>query len=145
VAAYQMVLLGETARSHRHLPNARGVAHALSVCRYARAAGIAAEVAPGERRIELGLPCIDTVALEVARLEADAALSSARTTANCLFGVIEGEGRSFIEGAEFRWSRGDVFVEPSWRRHEYRAGKTSYLLKVTDEPFIRRLNWLREE
>jgi gentisate 1,2-dioxygenase len=103
------------------------------------------ESRPGEREVELGPPHIDTIALKVSRLQAGAALSSGRTTANCLFAVIEGEGCSFVEGAEFHWSRGDVFVVPSWRRHECRAEKTSYLLKVTDEPFIRRLNWLREE
>jgi len=103
------------------------------------------ESQPGRRELELGPPRIDTVALRVSRLEPGRAFAAKRTTANCLFAVIEGRGGSDVEGTRFEWSRGDVFVVPSWRRHEYRAQEPSYLLKVTDEPFMARLNWLREE
>jgi len=99
----------------------------------------------GVRELELGPPSLDTVALRVSRLEPGRGFSARRTTANCLFAVMQGRGHSNVDGTEFDWSRGDVFVVPSWRTHECRATERSHLFKVTDEPFIRRLNWLREE
>ncbi len=101
--------------------------------------------AHGLRELELGPPSLDTVALRVSRLEAGRSFSARRTTANCVFAVMQGSGHSNIEGTEFDWSRGDVFVVPSWRSHEFRAAERSFLFKVTDEPLLRRLNWLREE
>ena len=59
--------------------------------------------------------------------------------------VIEGEGTSVINEQEFHWSRGDVFVVPGWNTHAYKADSRSYLLRVTDEPVMKRFNWLRQE
>jgi len=217
VAAYQMVLPGETARSHRHSPNALRLVLDTAPGAYTIVEGRKLPMVPGdvlltpnwswhghsnesgepaywidfldvplvhflepmffeqypggletsavvdatspmrfpfaeirarlekEPECELGPPHIDTVALRVSRLEPGRSLAAKRTTANCIYAVIEGRGRSNVEGNDFHWSRGDVFVVPSWRRHECQAEERSYLFKVTDEPFIRRLNWFREE
>ncbi len=41
--------------------------------------------------------------------------------------------------------RGDVFVVPAWRPHQYQALKRSHLFRVTDEPLPERLHGLRVE
>jgi gentisate 1,2-dioxygenase len=57
--------------------------------------------------------------------------------------VIDGEGESDIDGTIFRWSRGDVFVAPGWRKHQHTASTQAHLLRVTDEPVLQRLHWFR--
>jgi len=104
-----------------------------------------AESRPGEREVPLGPPHIDTMALCVTRLAAGAGSTAGRSTANSIFAVIDGHGRSSIDDKEFEWRRGDVFVVPAWRSHAYRALERSHLLRVTDEPLMRKLNWLRHE
>jgi len=103
------------------------------------------ESRPGERELQLGPPHIETMALTVTRLAAGAASAAGRSTANSIFAVIDGHGRSSIDDREFEWRRGDVFVVPAWRRHRCRALERSFLLRVTDEPLMRKLNWLRQQ
>jgi gentisate 1,2-dioxygenase len=105
----------------------------------------ARESQPGERMVLLGPPDIDTMRLQVLRLEARGRFSAPRTTANAIFAVIDGSGVSSIDGTEIEWRRGDVFALPSWRAHTYRAHERSHLLRVSDEPVLERLHWLRRE
>jgi len=105
----------------------------------------APEISAGVRTVELGPPHMDTIGLHVLRFERGASLTRARTTANSIFAVIEGEGRSTIDGERFEWSRGDVLVVPAWRPALHEASANSFLLRVTDEPLLQKLHWLREE
>jgi gentisate 1,2-dioxygenase len=104
-----------------------------------------AESRPGERELQLGPPHIETMALYVTRLAAGAGSAAGQSTANSIFAVIDGHGKSSIDDREFEWRRGDVFVVPAWRRHRCRALEQSLLLRVTDEPLMRKLNWLRQQ
>jgi gentisate 1,2-dioxygenase len=104
-----------------------------------------AESRPGERELRLGPPHIETMALTVTRLAAGAGSAAGRSTANSIFAVIDGHGRSSIDDREFEWRRGDVFIVPTWRRHRCRALEESLLLRVSDEPLMRKLNWLRQQ
>jgi gentisate 1,2-dioxygenase len=105
----------------------------------------AAESAKGWRVTELGPPHLDTIGLFMERLEADATRHAGRTTAHSIYAVIEGRGVSDVDGTLINWARGDVFAVPGWRRVMHRASERSHLLRVTDEPVMRKLNWLREE
>lgn len=104
-----------------------------------------AESQPGRRDLQIGPPYLDTMAIFVSRLEAGGTFVAERATANSIFAVIEGHGRSTVDDREFDWRRGDVFVVPSWHRHTCRAVERSYVLRVTDEPVMQKLNWLRQE
>jgi gentisate 1,2-dioxygenase len=91
-----------------------------------------------------GAPALDTIALAVLRLSAGATTPPLRTTANAIVAVIEGHGESEIDGTRFTWERGDVIAVPAWRQHVHRAGQGgAHLLRVSDEPVMRKLNWLR--
>lgn len=95
------------------------------------------------RRVELGSPALPTVALYMERFDPGTITQPYRTTANVQYCVIEGSGRSWIDGAELSWDRGDVFVAPSWsvQRHTSTAGAT--LCSLTDEPLQRYCGYLR--
>ncbi|HUB95515.1 MAG TPA: cupin domain-containing protein [Stellaceae bacterium] len=95
--------------------------------------------------IEFGQPALDTVALYMMRLVPGAATTPYRTTANTLYAVVEGEGTTTIEDQEFRWARGDVIAAPSWHTQSHRARDGAVLFRVTDEPAMSRLGFLRSE
>jgi gentisate 1,2-dioxygenase len=105
----------------------------------------APEVMPGLRDVLLGPSSLDTLDLHVLRLEPGHTWADGRSTANSVFGVIQGDGTSVIDGQRFAWSRGDVFVVPAWRPHTYTVECRSFLLRVTDERVMKQLGWLRQE
>jgi gentisate 1,2-dioxygenase len=92
----------------------------------------------------LGPPELRSMALHVTRLDEGAERTHGRTTESSIFAVIDGVGVVNIEDSVFEWRRGDVFVVPAWRQYRLRAQTQSYLLRVTDEPVLTRLDWLRE-
>jgi gentisate 1,2-dioxygenase len=138
-----------------HLDPAGGVQQAATVdaaspMRFAREGWMARlDAAPepraGERQVVLGPPCLDTIGLRVLRLSADRVLDYPRTTASLIYAVIDGEGETVVDGERFGWRRGDVIVVPAWRAHHHRVSGQAHLLRVSDEPFLERLHWLRVE
>lgn len=104
-----------------------------------------AEHQPGVRRLQLGperVPTFDRVAYH---LSAGKEWKVPRSTASQIFTVIEGGGKSSVAGREFEWRRGDMFVIPSWNAHSHSAHQDAVLLRVSDEPVMRRFDWYREE
>jgi gentisate 1,2-dioxygenase len=96
-------------------------------------------------QVQLGDPALDTMALHMMRLLPGATTQSFRTTANNVYAVAEGEGTSVIDGERFDWQRGDVVVVPAWREHHHVSGKGAVLFRVSDEPAMQRLGFLRDE
>jgi gentisate 1,2-dioxygenase len=224
VAAYQMIMPGEKARSHRHTPNAlrlvidaepgaytvvngeklsmmpgdvlltpnwcwhghgndsRGCAYWLDVLdvplvqllepmffephpdefetevvvpnsspmhfpwgdteRRLAEAGKTANGHPAE--IALGDAALDTMALSMTELKAGQATALRKVMANSVFGVAKGSGTTEVEGKTLSWSRGDVIVVPAWHEHLHRSENGAVLFRVTDEPVMRKLGFLRE-
>ena len=103
------------------------------------------ETQPGLRDLLLGPKTLETLDLHVLRLDAGKSFSDKKSTANSVFAVMDGQGASVIEDQEYHWGCGDVFVVPSWNTHAYNAEIQSHLLRVTDEPVMKRFNWLRQE
>jgi len=99
--------------------------------------------ADGSREIELGAPALDTIGLHTLRLEPSKPTKTMQTTASNIYAVIDGRGESIIDSEVFQWERGDVFVAPAWRPHSHHASTMAHLLRVTDEPVLKHLRWLR--
>lgn len=98
-------------------------------------------------RIELGQkpPALPTLALHMQKLKAGERTNHFRSSANFLYMPLAGSGRSVIDGVEFEWSRGDVFVVPCWRPVVHEASEDAVLFSATDEPVQRFCGYLREE
>ena len=80
------------------------------------------------------------------QLQPDRPTAPLQTTANNIYAVVQGSGSSVIDGQSFEWRRGDVFAAPAWRPHHHRASEPDTLLfRVTDEPALQRLGFLRTE
>ena len=97
------------------------------------------------RRIELGAPAMDTIALHMLRMAAGTETPVFRTTANQIFCPVEGAGETVIDGETFAWSRGDVIAIPSWRPFTHRIDTAATLFFMSDEPLLRKLGWLRTQ
>lgn len=79
-------------------------------------------------------------------LKAGTSTKAHRSTSSTVYFVIRGDGSSVINGREYRWGRGDVFVVPTWAWHEHRcAGKDAFLFSITDQPVLKILGMFREE
>ncbi len=98
-----------------------------------------------ERQIELGTPALPTLSLHVQSLRPGVSTELRRTTASSVFVVTSGRGLTQVEGATFRWEAGDVIAVPAWRAYRHRARAPSRLLRVSDEPTLRALGFLRED
>ncbi|MBC7202372.1 MAG: cupin domain-containing protein [Pusillimonas sp.] len=103
-----------------------------------------APVSPGVRMqtlfTENQQPTFDHVAISI---EQGCALTGQPTTANQIYVVLKGKGSSEINGQLFAWERGDMLVAPSWVSQVHTAGEDALLIRVSDEPLMRWLGWLR--
>lgn len=95
--------------------------------------------------VQLGNPALKTIALHMQRLDAGKPTTRCRTTANSLYAVLRGKGKTEIDGESFEWGFGDVIALPAWRPYQHNAHEDAVLLKVTDTPVFEALGWLRTE
>ena len=95
--------------------------------------------------VELGAPAMRTIALHMMRLAPGRQTAPLRTTANNIYTVVRGAGRSSIDGESFDWQRGDVIAAPAWRPHHHFAEQDAVLFRVTDSPVMAALGLLRDE
>lgn len=99
-----------------------------------------------EREIELGgSAAMVSTALQVQRLSAGFVSRTQRTTANAIFTVVSGRGRTMVDGETIDWNTGDVLAVPAWRPYRHEAEETSHLVRASDEPLMRALQLLRTE
>jgi len=108
----------------------------------AKANGKPAEIALGD--LSSGKPALDTMALSMIELGPGQATPSRKLMANNVLGVVKGSGVTEVEGQTLTWSRGDTMVVPSWREHRHRSDGGAVLFRVTDEPVMQKLGFLRE-
>lgn len=101
----------------------------------------AAEVAPGVRTHVLGPAQLATFDRVVIALRKGAKWELPRTSVNQIYTVVQGSGRSRIGGQQFDWNRGDMVAAPNWKAQEHEAAEDTILLRVSDEPLMRMLNW----
>jgi gentisate 1,2-dioxygenase len=107
-----------------------------------RSNGGPAEIALGEHGPATS--ALDTMALAMIELRSGQATALRKVMANAVFGVAKGSGTTVVEGSTLNWSRGDVIVMPAWHEHAHRSDDGAVLFRVTDEPVMRKLGFLRE-
>jgi gentisate 1,2-dioxygenase len=104
---------------------------------HAKANGQPAEIA-------LGDPALDTMALSMIELKPGQGTAPRKVMANNVLGVVQGSGTTEVEGTVLSWSRGDAIVVPAWQEHRHRSDDGAVLFRVTDEPVMQKLGFLRE-
>lgn len=97
----------------------------------------------GIKMLELGPPRLATFDRFVMALKANQTWNCDKTTANHLFVILKGEGITHVEGKNFNWQRGDMIAIPSWYEYAHQAFDESIILRVSDLPLMKMLNWHR--
>lgn len=101
--------------------------------------------ASGVRMLELGRGALPTMDRTAVHLAAGAEWACPRSTANQIYAVVEGNGMACIGDREMQWGHGDMLVAPGWNSQTFRAETEAVLLRISDEPLMRAMDWLRVE
>jgi gentisate 1,2-dioxygenase len=107
-----------------------------------RSNGQPAEIALGEAGSEKS--ALATMALSMIELKPKQGTAARKVMANSVFGVAKGSGTTEVEGTKLSWRHGDVIVVPAWQSHVHRSDDGAVLFRVTDEPVMEKLGFLRE-
>jgi gentisate 1,2-dioxygenase len=67
-----------------------------------------------------------------------------RSTDSTVFTVVEGRGRSTVNGETFEWGPHDIFVAPSWMAHTHEAAQDAVLFLYSDRVIQEKLDIWRE-
>lgn len=97
------------------------------------------------RRLKLETPSIASMDMFLEQLDNNIKYEPAKSTANHIFVVAEGEGTTKVDGKSFAWQRGDVVAVPSWTSYSHWPSTDATLLEVTDQPVMEALGWFRTE
>jgi gentisate 1,2-dioxygenase len=93
-----------------------------------------------------GGPVLQTMSYRSTLLRAAERTLPQRRTSSSVFVVLEGTGKTEINGKTFEWKPNDVFCAPawSWYHHESTSGE-AVLYSVTDEPALKKLGFMRKQ
>ena len=95
---------------------------------------------------QTGGPVTPTIACRIQMIRKGEKLKARRVTGSSVFHVVQGKGRSVIEGKTFDWAKGDIIALPSWAEHAHaNAGsEDAILFSISDRPVIEALGFYRE-
>ncbi len=95
---------------------------------------------------ETGDPCLPTMGFTAMMLRPGETVRPPRRSASAVFHVVQGAGRSSVNGKSFSWKRGDTFSAPVFASIEHgAAGKEpAFLIRVHDAPLQQKLGFYEE-
>jgi len=96
---------------------------------------------------QTGGPVLPTMSCRVQMIRKGEKLKPKRVTGSSVFHVVQGRGRSVIEGKVFDWEKGDIVALPSWAQHDYAnaGGEDAILFSISDRPVLEALGFYREQ
>ncbi|SAI74476.1 gentisate 1%2C2-dioxygenase [Bordetella ansorpii] len=94
-----------------------------------------------------GGPAMQTMDMRLQRLRAGFQGVARRHTGSKLYYVVEGAGRTVVEGVAYDWRAGDFLtINPwAWHSHANLGGSDALLFQVNDFPVMQKLGYYREE
>ena len=95
-----------------------------------------------------GGPVMPTIACHIQMLRPGEATKAHRHTAGAIYHVVQGTGRSVVNGETIEWEDKDVFCVPGWNYHEHaNASNTepAVLFSFTEAPVLQALSLAREQ
>lgn len=117
----------------------------FAFCDYHRELMGAAECAPGVKTLVLGPPTLATFDRTAISLRAGSRWDIPRHTANEIYVVVAGQGKSTIGAHQYSWGKGDVMAAPSWMDQHHEAADDAVLIRMSDAPLMQAVGWLRSE
>ena len=92
-----------------------------------------------------GGPVMPTLSTYMQHLPKSFAGEVYRSTAAWAYCVVEGSGRTVIDGQSFEWHPHDVFIVPTWLPHRHEADDDSFLFSFSDRGLHEKLGIWREQ
>ena len=94
---------------------------------------------------ETGDACLPTMGFTAMMLRPGESLQPPLRSTSAVHHVVEGSGKSTINGETFAWKRGDTFSAPCFSLIEHAtAKKRAFLILVQDTPLQQKLNYYEE-
>ena len=93
---------------------------------------------------ETGDSCLPTMGFTAMMLRPNETARPALRSSSAVFHVIEGSGRSTINGESFAWKRGDTFSAPVFATVEHVADGEAFLIRIHDAPLQQKLGFYEE-
>ncbi len=97
------------------------------------------------RTIELPAQTMPTLTLKVSQWPTGWRNRPFRHTANIVYVVMQGAGRSTIGDKTFDWEFGDTFAAPGWSRIEHQVSDDAVVCLISDENLMRWSKYYRFE
>jgi len=96
---------------------------------------------------QTGGPVMPTMSCRVQMIRKGEKLKPRRVTGSSVFHVVQGKGRSVIEGKTFDWEKGDIIALPSWAQHAHSntGSEDAILFSISDRPVLETLGFYREQ
>jgi gentisate 1,2-dioxygenase len=94
-----------------------------------------------------GGPTLQTFSCQIQLLRPHEKTRSHRHTSTTVYHAFRGDGMTKVSANEFNWTKGDIFVVPSWQwhSHENNTNEDAILFSITDKPSTVALGLYREE
>jgi gentisate 1,2-dioxygenase len=96
-------------------------------------------------RIQLAAPTMPTIGIFIERMPNGQKTRAYRTTSSSIYVVMQGKGRSIIDGQNIDWEFGDTIAVPSWKPVEHHALADTVLFHMTDEFLMKWAHYHRFE
>jgi gentisate 1,2-dioxygenase len=95
-----------------------------------------------------GRPVMDTITAWIQMLRPGIHTKAHRQVNSSVYFAFEGSGATIINGVQFNWEQGDLFVIPTWAWHEHlnsSKSKRAILFSIQDTPVFTALGKYSEE
>jgi gentisate 1,2-dioxygenase len=91
-----------------------------------------------------GMPVLPTMGFTAMMLRRGETARPPLRSSSAVFHVIEGSGRSTVNGETFAWKRGDTFSAPVFAEIEHKADGEAFLIRIHDAPLQHKLGFYEE-
>ncbi len=96
-------------------------------------------------RIQLAAPTMPTIGIFLEKLESGRETRRYRPSASSIYVVMQGSGRSIVDGQTLDWEFGDTIAVPNWKAAEHHALADTVLFHMTDEFLLKWAHYYRFE
>jgi gentisate 1,2-dioxygenase len=93
---------------------------------------------------ETGDSCLPTMGFTAMMLRAGETARPALRSSSAVFHVVEGAGRSTVNGESFAWKTGDTFSAPVFAAIEHSSEGDAFLIRIHDAPLQQKLGFYEE-
>ena len=93
---------------------------------------------------ETGESCLPTLGFTAMMLRPGQEVRPRPRSSSGVFHVVEGSGRTMVNGDTFSWTRGDTFSAPVFAKIMHRAEGEAFMIRIHDAPLQEKLGFFEE-